>query len=102
LCVFFEGEKVVDLYAGYKDSNRKDEWTADTLSIIFSTTKGICSLAMAMLHSRGLLDYDEKVATYWEEFAFNNKQDITVRQLFAHQAGLFSNDKSFDYELFNE
>jgi CubicO group peptidase (beta-lactamase class C family) len=98
-CVFFEGEKVVDLYAGYKDSNRKDEWTADTLSIIFSTTKGICSLAMAMLHSRGLLDYDEKVATYWEEFAFNNKQDITVRQLFAHQAGLFSNDKSFDYEL---
>ncbi|QQR98516.1 MAG: beta-lactamase family protein [Sphingobacteriales bacterium] len=97
-CVFFEGEKVVDLYAGFKDSKRTQEWTADTLSILFSTTKGISSIAMAMLHSRQLLNYDEKVAHYWPEFAANGKENITIRELFSHQAGLFSNDKSFNYE----
>jgi len=101
-CVYFEGEKVVDLYAGFKDKERKKTWEGDTLALLFSTTKGISSLAMAMLHSRGLLDYDEKVATYWKEFALNGKENITVRQLFAHQAGLFSNDKSFSYELLTD
>lgn len=98
-CIYFEGEKVVDLYAGYKDKDRKKAWDENTLALLFSTTKGISSLAMAILHSRGLLDYDEKVSTYWKEFAANGKESITVRQLFAHQAGLFSNDKSFSYEL---
>lgn len=98
-CVYFEGNKVVDLYAGYKDTDRKNEWTDDTLSIVFSTTKGIASLAMAMLHSRGLLNYDERVAYYWKEFGCNGKENITIRELFAHQAGLFSNDKSFTYEM---
>lgn len=101
-CVYFEGEKVVDLYAGYKDKDRRKHWEEDTLALLFSTTKGISSLAMAILHSRGLLDYDEKVATYWAEFAVNGKENITVRQLFAHQAGVFSNDKSFSYELLKD
>jgi CubicO group peptidase (beta-lactamase class C family) len=101
-CVYFEGEKVVDLYAGFKDKARTQPWEADTLALVFSTSKGISSAAMAMLHSRGLLDYDEKVCTYWKEFAFNGKENITVRQLFAHQAGLFSNDKTFSYELLTD
>lgn len=98
-CVYYKGKKVVDLYGGFRDKAKKQYWEHDTLSIVFSTTKGISSLAFALLHSKGLLDYDEKVATYWQEFAHNGKQDITIRQLLAHQAGLFANDKKLNYDV---
>lgn len=98
-CVYYKGEKVVDLWGGYRDKNKKQYWEEDTLSIVFSTTKGISSLAFALLHSKGLLDYEEKVAFYWPEFAYNGKENITVRQLLAHQAGLFTNDKTLNYDV---
>ena len=98
-CVYYKGEKVVDLWGGYKNKNKTEPWEEDTLVIVFSTTKGLASLAFSLLHSKGLLNYDEKIATYWEEFSFNGKENITVRQLLSHQAGLFTNDKTFSYEL---
>jgi len=102
-CVYYKGKKVVDLYGGFRDKNKKQYWEHDTLAIVFSTTKGISSLAFALLHSKGLINYDEKVATYWPEFAFNGKENITIRQLLAHQAGLFTNDKKLSYDvLLNE
>ena len=55
---------------------------------MFSTTKGIASLAVAVAASRGLISYDAKVADYWPEFAHAGKEAITVRQLLSHQAGL--------------
>lgn len=98
-CVYYRGNKVVDLWGGFRDKKRKQYWEEDTLSIAFSTSKGLSSLAFSILHSRGLIDYDEKVCTYWPEFAFNGKDNITVRQLLAHQAGLFSNDKRLTYDV---
>jgi CubicO group peptidase (beta-lactamase class C family) len=53
-------------------------------------------MTLAIAHSRGWLDYEERVATYWPEFAQNGKASITVRQLLAHQAGLFAFDESVD------
>ena len=43
---------------------------------------------MAVAASRGLIDYDAKVADYWPEFAQAGKGEVTVRQLLGHQAGL--------------
>jgi CubicO group peptidase (beta-lactamase class C family) len=91
--VYYRGEKVVDLWGGYRDLEGRLPWEEDTLILVFSTTKGVASLALAVAHSRGLFDYDEKVATYWPEFAQNGKADITVRQLLAHQAGLCAIDE---------
>ena len=59
------------------------------MTLIHSTTKGLSAAVLALLHSRGLLDYDERVATYWPEFARAGTQDISVRRLRTHQAGLF-------------
>jgi CubicO group peptidase (beta-lactamase class C family) len=56
--------------------------------LVFSATKGLAAIAMAVAHSRGLLDYEERVCTYWPEFAQQGKETITVRQLLSHQAGL--------------
>ena len=93
-CVVYQnGRKVVDLYGGYRDGRTRKPWEQDTLVTVFSTTKGVSGLAIALAHSRGLIDYDEKVATYWPEFAANGKADVTVRQLLSHQAGLAAIDR---------
>lgn len=97
--VYFRGEKVVDLWGGVRDPKTGAPWQEDTLVLVFSTTKGISSMALAVAHSRGLFDYDERVATYWPEFAHEGKGAITVRQILSHQAGLPAIDERMDLEL---
>jgi len=90
--VIRHGEPVVDLWGGVRDRARGAEWEEDTLVLVFSTTKGLSAMAMAVAHSRGLFDLDERVAEYWPEFAQAGKARVTVRQLLAHQAGLCAID----------
>jgi CubicO group peptidase (beta-lactamase class C family) len=91
--VYKDGRKVVDLWGGYRDGRTRKPWEQDTLVTVFSSTKGVSGLAIALAHSRGLIDYDQKVATYWPEFAANGKADMTVRQLLSHQGGLAAIDR---------
>jgi len=88
VAVYRNGRKVVDLWGGYRDGRTRVPWRPDTVVNLYSTSKGISSLALAVAASRGLLDYDARVADYWPQFARAGKADITVRQLLAHQAGL--------------
>ncbi|WP_029117866.1 EstA family serine hydrolase [Mycobacterium sp. URHB0044] len=88
VAVYRDGCKVVDLWGGYRDGSTQAPWEEDTIALVFSTTKGVASLAVAVAVSRGLLSYDAKVADYWPEFAQAGKEGITVRQLLSHQAGL--------------
>ena len=60
---------------------------------VFSTTKGVSGLALALAHARGWIDHDAPVARYWPEFAQAGKEAVTVRQLLAHQAGLAAVDR---------
>jgi CubicO group peptidase (beta-lactamase class C family) len=83
-----DGKCVVDLWGGHYDDARTREWERDTLVNVYSTTKGMAALCAVHLIDRGILDIDAKVATYWPEFAAAGKQDITVRLLLSHQAGL--------------
>ncbi|NOQ26529.1 MAG: serine hydrolase [Bacteroidales bacterium] len=96
VAIYYKGEKVVDLWGGYRDVLTKSKWEEDTKVIVFSTTKGLAALCLAMAHSNGWLDYEEKVSTYWPEFAQNGKESITVRQLLAHEAGLCLVDEVFE------
>jgi CubicO group peptidase (beta-lactamase class C family) len=86
--VYRDGRKVVDLWGGLRDETSREPWQRDTLVTVFSATKGVASLAIAVAASRGLIDYNAKVADYWPEFAQAGKGEITVRQLLSHQAGL--------------
>lgn len=87
-CVVRNGEVVVDLYGGLADRKSGREWTAETLTNIWSTTKGVTAACFAILAERGGIDLDAPVARYWPEFAANGKQDVTVAMLLSHQAGL--------------
>jgi len=97
--VYRDGKPVVDLWGGYRDGHRRLPWERDTMVTMFSTTKGVASLAIAVAHSQGLLEYDRPVATYWPEFAANGKAEVTVRQLLSHQAGLAVIDKPLDLAI---
>jgi CubicO group peptidase (beta-lactamase class C family) len=85
---YWKGEKVADLWGGIKALGSEEVWKENTVVLMFSATKGMAAVAMAVAHSQGLFEYDETVAEYWPEFAQKGKEHITVRQLLGHQAGL--------------
>lgn len=88
--VYHRGERVVDLWGGTRE-NGADEpvpWERDTVAMCFSTTKGVASTALHVLADRGLLDYEDRVADHWPEFAANGKGDTTIRHVLTHSAGL--------------
>jgi CubicO group peptidase (beta-lactamase class C family) len=95
-CAYYHGEKVVDLWGGSRNKQTGQLWEHDTMVVVHSATKGLAAMALAVAHSRGWLDYEERVATYWPEFAQQGKEKVTVRQLLAHQAGLFAFDEPVD------
>lgn len=98
-CAYRHGEKVVDLWGGVRHKPTGEPWEQDTMVLVYSASKGLAAMTMAMAHSRGWLDYEERVCRYWPEFAQQGKEHVTVRQLLAHQAGLFALDEPVDRSL---
>jgi len=87
VCVTQDGETVVDLWGGDADTAGRP-WEADTICNVWSTTKTMAATVVLLLVSRGELDLDAPVATYWPEFAANGKEGVLVRHVLAHTAGL--------------
>ncbi|MEU5917215.1 serine hydrolase domain-containing protein [Streptomyces sp. NPDC047141] len=88
VAVHHDGEKVVDLWAGTKDVDGTEPWTAGTAQVVRSATKGVAAAVPLLLHQRGQLDLDAPVAVYWPAFKAHGKDRVTVRQLLAHRAGV--------------
>jgi len=88
VCVYHQGRCVVDLWGGERDA-AGTPWTRETMAPSFSTTKGVASTVLHVLVDRGLLHYDDRVALHWPEFGQAGKEHITVRQVLAHQSGLY-------------
>lgn len=99
VCVYYQGQKVVDLWGGVRNKSTGERWDPDTMALLHSATKGLAAMTMALAHSRGWLDYEERVCAYWPEFAQQGKDAVTVRQLLAHQAGLFAINEPVDRYL---
>jgi CubicO group peptidase (beta-lactamase class C family) len=88
VAVMHRGEPVVDIWGGFADEAKTTPWASDTLVNVWSTTKTMTFLVALMLVDRGELDFSAPVARYWPEFAANGKEDIEVRHLMSHTAGL--------------
>jgi CubicO group peptidase (beta-lactamase class C family) len=80
-CAYLRGQRVVDLWGG-------DGVAADDLQGVFSSTKGVSAICVALLVQRGALDLDAPVSRYWPEFAGGGKGDVAVRVALSHQAGI--------------
>ncbi len=88
VAVLVDGRPVVDLWCGWADAERSRPWRQDTLVDVFSVGKALAALCALVLVSRGLLDLDEPVSRRWPQFAQAGKDEITVRQVLSHRAGL--------------
>jgi CubicO group peptidase (beta-lactamase class C family) len=94
-CAVHDGERfLVDLWGGSAAPDRP--WSADTLGLAFSVTKGLVTVLLAGLVDEGDLDLDEPVSTYWPEFGAAGKARTTVRMMLSHQAGLAVIDPGLD------
>ena len=76
--VYKDGKPLIDLWGGFQDKEKTKPWQKDNLVTVYSTTKGVAAFCIALAMEKGLLKYEEKVSTYWPEFATNGKADITV------------------------
>lgn len=88
LCVQLDGQTVVDIWAGHSDRAATKPWQRDTLVNVFSCGKPLLAVLALQLVGQGVLELDVPVANYWAEFAANGKQEVLVRHLLNHQAGL--------------
>ncbi|MCS5731665.1 beta-lactamase family protein [Herbiconiux moechotypicola] len=88
LSVWIDGRQVVDVWGGVTAGNFASQWTATTTTVVFSCTKALLAILAARLVQEGRLDYEAPVAHYWPEFAQAGKEDVLVKHVLAHQAGL--------------
>src|SRR3984893_12234473 len=92
-CVHLHGKQVVDLWGGVTAPGGSEPYTADTLQMVWSTTKGVVAMAAHMLAQEGRLDFNAPDDGYWPEFAAEGKSRIPVRWLFCHKSGLAAVDR---------
>ncbi|WP_328475239.1 beta-lactamase family protein [Actinoplanes sp. NBC_00393] len=85
LAAYADGRLAVDLWAGPQVSN-------ETLTGVYSSTKGAATVVVALLAQEGLVEIDEPVARYWPEFAAAGKDTITVREVLTHRSGVIGVD----------
>lgn len=100
LCVWYQGEQVIDLWGGTQVRGAEVPWEPDTLTTVFSCTKGVAAMCLLKLVEQGALDLEAPVSRYWPEFGVpvegpnaipereKMRASLTVRTLLNHRAGL--------------
>ena len=88
LTVMRNGHIVLDRFGGYADLRKKQRVSPETRFLTFSISKPFISMCIFKLIDEGLIELDGYVADYWPEFGCFGKEDITIRQVLLHQAGI--------------
>jgi CubicO group peptidase (beta-lactamase class C family) len=94
--VWRHGKPIVELPGGYRDAKREQPWTADTIALFWSATKGLGSACLLDALQERAISLTRPVAEFWPEFAQAGKSAITIGQLLSHQAGLSALDEPVD------
>ena len=66
----------MDLWGSVSDP----DYDGDTLQTVWSSTKNLAALGMAMMVDRGLLQYGDKVTQHWPEYDRGQKGKSEVRR----------------------
>lgn len=94
--VWQNGRPLVELHGGFRDAKREQPWTADTIVLFWSATKGLGSACLLHALQEREENLEQRVAEFWPEFAQAGKGEITLGQLLSHQAGLSALDEQVD------
>jgi len=89
---------VVDLRGGWADKASLRRWNDDTRTVLFSATKAVAALAVAMCVDRGYVRYEQRVVEFWPEFGKHGKEETTVDWVMSHRAGLAVIDEPISLE----
>ena len=87
LAVYRRGQLILDLHGGLADAESGKPVEADTMFVLYSSTKPLAAACLYLLWERGKLDWDEAVAKYWPDFAQNGKAAVTIRHVLTHRGG---------------
>jgi CubicO group peptidase (beta-lactamase class C family) len=87
VCVTVQGKVVADLWGGLRAPGG-EPWEADTLCVVYSSTKGASATCAHMAADRGLLDLDAPVTQYWPEFGQAGKASARVSMMLDHSVGV--------------
>eukprot|EP01125_Pyxidicula_operculata_P008033 TRINITY_DN2713_c0_g1_i2.p1 TRINITY_DN2713_c0_g1~~TRINITY_DN2713_c0_g1_i2.p1 ORF type:complete len:415 (-),score=74.65 TRINITY_DN2713_c0_g1_i2:194-1438(-) len=96
LSVWREGKLLVDLYGNYNEPGYDDT----SLQVIYSSSKTLSPIVIALLKERGLLSYRDPVAKHWPEFSQNGKENITIAEVLRHEAGLDALDEGIPWRVY--
>ena len=96
ISIWKNGKPLLDLHGGFRDARHKQPWTADTLVLIWSATKGLGGACLLHALQEHDIAIERRVAEFWPEFAQAGKDQITLAQLLSHQAGLAALDDKVD------
>ena len=101
-CIFHKGNLVVDIYGTNQvatmNTGPPRGYNSDTVQIVFSSTKALASVCMAVCADRGWLNYDDKVSKHWPEFAQNGKENLTIADILRHDGGMHELKETVTYE----
>ena len=96
LSIWQNGEPLLDLHGGFRDTKREQPWTEDTIVLVWSTTKGIGSACLLHALQENKIKIDRRVSEFWPEFGQGGKIDVTIAQLVSHSAGLCALDENVE------
>jgi CubicO group peptidase (beta-lactamase class C family) len=96
ISVWQHGKPLLDLHGGFRDAKREQPWTADTLVLFWSATKGLGSACLLHVLQERNIRLERRVAEFWPEFGRAGKEQITFAELLSHQAGLSALDERAD------
>jgi len=88
LAAYYEGELIVDAWAGVADSRSGKPVDDRTLFPVFSVTKGIAATMLHLIAERHSIDYDMRIVELWPEYGANGKEATTIRHALAHTSGI--------------
>ncbi|CAF3454960.1 unnamed protein product [Rotaria socialis] len=88
VAVYHQGKLAIELWGGWFDQSKTKLYDDNTLQLVFSSTKGLVAVAVAIAVQRGYLDYSALVTRYWPEYGQNGKENTTVADILSHRSGL--------------
>ena len=102
LAVYRHGHKVLDLHGGLADQQAGKSVEADTMFVLYSSTKPIAAACLYILWERGKLGWDDLVSVHWPEFGQNGKEQITIRHILTHQGGFPDTPSELTWEKWDD
>ena len=96
LSIWQNGELVLNLQGGFRDTKREQPWTDDTIVLVWSATKGIGSACLLHALQENKIKIDRRVSEFWPEFGQSGKMDVTIAQLVSHSTGLCALDENVE------